>query len=229
MKHQRHYDNNFQMQFWSGFHDSINTSYLRGFFDAEGSIRKTKPHISLGNTDIELMERIIDLLCAIGFKVSVRNKTTPSNAVPYCEIDIFGFAQVYEWFSLIGSCLERKIANWEAINKSYPYRNSLAYDLGIPQWRIDADYMRGFFDGEGSLVYTPRTHSIRLRIAITDYELLFNIHKFLVGLGLPFAFRDNPSANKGNKRIWSVDIGNFGLVEKWFDIIGTSSSKHLHR
>lgn len=79
-------------------------------------------------------------------------------------------------------------------------------------------------------MYTRRTHSIVLRIAITDYDLLRNIHRFLLSLGLPFAFREFGSAtNKGYKQQWEVSISNFALIEKWFGLIGTSSYKHFNK
>lgn len=230
MKRKKSSDHNFQMNFWSGFRDSINASYLRGFFDAEGSIRKARPHVSLSNTDVKLMDKVVDFLSANDFKFQAKMRSTPSRKLPYCEIDIMGFAQVYKWFSTIGNCLDRKLATWETLNKSYPYRNPLPFNLQIPVWDIDIDYIRGFFDGEGTLVYIRRTHSIVLRIAITDYDLLRNIHRFLLSLGLPFAFREFGSAtNKGYKQQWEVSISNFGLIEKWFGLIGTSSYKHFNK
>jgi len=88
--------------------------------------------------------------------------------------------------------------------------------------QVIAKYLRGLFDGDGSMVIGKR--NIALRLTAKNREFAFDTQELLLFFGI----RSYVKKNK-KRELWGVDIGNRINIEKFRRKIGFNHSKKLKR
>lgn len=104
------------------------SSYWAGFIMADGCIRRTTVHIKLANKDKPHLQKFLDAI----------NSNYNINGREYCTVDISG-----QWF------IQDLQTNFGIV----PRKTFVTTYPNIPS-KFDSHFIRGLFDGDGSITYT---------------------------------------------------------------------------
>ena len=90
-------------------------------------------------------------------------------------------------------------------------------------FEINADYLRGFFDGEGFL-QQARVGQVQLVLSNTQKELMEAIHAWLVEQSYSAKLTAEKPKLLTKTQAYRIDIQEYWSVEKWFAEIGSNRS-----
>lgn len=140
--------------FFSQVNESPNMAWLLGFIAADGTIRKDRNEIKIGlsKKDREILEKIKNVL---DLETEVKDYIT---------------TQGYECSSLAWTCEQHKqdLARYSIVpNKTFVLKPP--YDLKHEYW---IDYIRGYFDGDGSVNFLSTNNSLRWQVCSATPEIL---------------------------------------------------------
>ncbi len=87
--------------------------------------------------------------------------------------------------------------------------------------RIDASYIRGFADGEGSVSMSKKHNARLIRICNTEIALMREISEELTRLGIKHGFRDK-KVPKAYKPQVVITVSDYNSIVMWKNKIGFS-------
>lgn len=88
---------------------------------------------------------------------------------------------------------------------------------------INADYLRGFFDGEGCL-RSNRPGSVQLVLSNTCHALLWQVFNWLLERDYNASFSEEKPKPLTKIPAYRIDIQEYASVLKWFKEIGSNRS-----
>ena len=127
---------------------------------------------------------------------------------------------IYEWmYSLTtaGRALQDyldKLDNLQAGEEAY---------ISKGEFEITDDYLRGFFDGEGSLEVSRYKNSYRTQLSFSNtcLPLMEAIFEYLRGRGFHPSIYYRTPKKEGHKSYSIISFSNFANIEHWFSTIGS--------
>ena len=203
--------------------DSEEKAYILGFYMSDGSITGTRFSIAINKDDLELVEKIRDILSpatTIYFSEERINKQgIKSN--PICKLQ-FTSPNITETLQSLG------------FGKGKTYLNKSVKNI-IPR-DLMSHFIRGYFDGDGCISYSQPTkkHTLKsgeeklyisnnysFNITSKDPALLLEIEEYL---------KECVKVNKGKCRGCDViTVNRFDDIKMLYNILYTNSSICLNR
>lgn len=142
--------------------DTPEKAYWLGFFYADGCVHSNNNEISMNITDKEHVEKFKNAIGAVNHKITVTNDKRFNNA-----------KTLYQ-FSIKDKQLHSDLIKWGCI----PQKSLLITNIpNIPRNYI-SHFIRGYFDGDGSLHYLQGTNNFRISFLGTE-SFLKDIQKEL--------------------------------------------------
>jgi intein/homing endonuclease len=143
--------------------DNKDKAYWLGFLYADGCTHSTRNEISIGITDEEHVEKFKIAIGAINHKITVSNDERWKNAKP-----------IYH-FSIKDAQLHKDLERWGCVaNKTF----IISKIPNIPRDYV-SHFIRGYFDGDGSLHYLKSTNNYRISFTCGSKSFLEDIRKEL--------------------------------------------------
>jgi len=100
----------------------IDTSYIRGFFDEEGTIDAKRRSLDITNTNLSILEEIRVYLCANGIRARIRRHSMSKLSPKRCyRLIVGGFHNVVRFKNLIGTFDQSRQCKPNKIISSYKY------------------------------------------------------------------------------------------------------------
>jgi len=100
----------------------VNPSYIRGFFDGEGTIDTKRKLLDITNTNLSILKEIHSYLCSHGVNARIRKHSKSPLSHKECfRLVICGFHNILRFKDMIGSHDRDKQRKLEQIICSYKY------------------------------------------------------------------------------------------------------------
>ena len=140
-------------------------SYYLGFLGADGTVRKNRNEIKIGlsSVDLNFLEEFKEKL---GLERDIHNYQT-NNGFNVSEL-LFSSAKIKE-----------EIMKYGIIpNKTY-----IGLDLDLIPQQFQLPFIKGFYDGDGSVVYNSNTKQVKLTFCSHTKKILEQINNFFNNKG----------------------------------------------
>ena len=186
--------------------DAPEKAYWLGFLYADGCIHINKYEISLNITDKEHVEKFKTAIGAVNHKITITNDKRFENA-----------KTLYQ-FAIKDEQLHKDLIKWGCVPQK---TNKITNIPNIPRNYI-SHFIRGYFDGDGSLHYLNGTNNFRISFLGTK-EFLEEIKKELV---IP-----QISISKTPNNVYSLQIAGRKQVERILNYLyqGSEEKDRLDR
>jgi len=191
---------------------SPNMAWLLGFLASDGCVRKDRNEIKIGlsKVDQEILEKI-------KAELKIENK-----------ISEYVTAEGFESVTLQWTCKEHKdeLAKYSIVPDK-TFKIQPPYKLERKYW---IDYIRGYFDGDGSvnLIHNKEQKSLRWQVCSATPEILhFIVDYFYEDYGIPKV--NIQAQNRNNNHTLYVIQYSTNATKKIYDILYTPNSLFLNR
>lgn len=142
--------------------DSIDKAYWLGFLYADGCVHSNDNSVSINITDLEHVKKFQAAIKAINHKITISQDNRFKNAKPLYQ------------FAIRDKQLHEDLIKWGCI----PQKSLLIKKIpNIPRDFV-SHFLRGYFDGDGSLHYLQGTNNFRISFIGTE-NFLTDIQKEL--------------------------------------------------
>lgn len=142
--------------------DSIDKAYWLGFLYADGCVHSNDNSVSINITDLEHVKKFQAAIKAINHKITISQDNRFKNAKPLYQ------------FAIRDKQLHEDLIKWGCI----PQKSLLIEKIpNIPRDFV-SHFLRGYFDGDGSLHYLQGTNNFRISFIGTK-NFLTDIQKEL--------------------------------------------------
>lgn len=191
--------------------ESPNMAYIMGFWAADGNVhsKQNRLDLELASLDFEILEKIREELdCERPVKIYQCQSGYIKN-------------KLFFW----SSGIKKKFAEYGIVpNKTYSPDFHAPYKLNEKYW---IDYIRGFFDGDGSVT---KNSSIRFSLVSVNLKFLEDLQNFLLnyyGIKTQVNLSHGPDIPNG-KNLWSLYCyGDW--ARKIYEVLYTPNSLFLQR
>lgn len=190
------------------FFNLINTSekaYWLGFMYADGCVHSTNYEISINITDLEHVEKFKNAIGATNHKITTTTKAYGDMKNP---------KPLYQ-FSIKDKQLHNDLIKWGCV----PQKSlKLKKIPNIPRDYI-SHFIRGFFDGDGSIHYLKGTDNYRISFTNGSSDFLNDIQKELstnISLG-----------KENNKNTYQLQIAGKHQVMRILDYLYKDSNENI--
>ena len=142
--------------------NSIDKAYWLGFLYADGCVHSNDNSISINITDLEHVQKFQTALKATNHKITITQDNRFKNAKPLYQ------------FSIRDEQLHKDLIKWGCV----PQKSLLIEKIpNIPRDFV-SHFLRGYFDGDGSLHYLQGTNNFRISFIGTK-NFLIDVQKEL--------------------------------------------------
>ena len=162
--------------------DTPEKAYWLGFLYADGCVHNGSSEVSIQLTDKEHIEKFKQAIGAINHKIVEIHDTRWENA------------KTLYMFSINDKQLHADLCKWGCVPNKTFFINKIP---NIPRDYV-SHFLRGYFDGDGSLHYLKSTNNFRISFTCGSVEFLEDIQK---ELGTSLSIRNEKGTNSNYLQI----------------------------